>query len=53
MLVGGLVVLFEAAVISALAGEALKHVGLSDKENRLPSEISGGEQERVDNAAVQ
>ena len=30
-----------------MAREALKHVGLSDKENRLPSEISGGEQERV------
>ena len=30
-----------------MAREALKHVGLSDKEKRLPSEISGGEQERV------
>ena len=30
-----------------MAREALKHVGLSDKENRLPNEISGGEQERV------
>jgi len=30
-----------------MAKEALKHVGLSGKENRLPSEISGGEQERV------
>ena len=30
-----------------MAREALKHVGLSDKEHRLPSEISGGEQERV------
>ena len=30
-----------------MAREALKHVGLSGKENRLPSEISGGEQERV------
>ncbi len=30
-----------------MARVALKHVGLSDKEKRLPSEISGGEQERV------
>jgi putative ABC transport system ATP-binding protein len=30
-----------------MAREALKHVGLLGKENRLPSEISGGEQERV------
>ncbi len=30
-----------------MAREALKHVGLSDKEKRLPNEISGGEQERV------
>ncbi|MCG6879516.1 MAG: ABC transporter ATP-binding protein [Deltaproteobacteria bacterium] len=30
-----------------MARVALKHVGLSDKKNRLPSEISGGEQERV------
>jgi putative ABC transport system ATP-binding protein len=30
-----------------MAREALKQVRLSDKENRLPSEISGGEQERV------
>ena len=31
----------------ATAKEALAHVGLEGKENRLPSEISGGEQERV------
>ena len=31
----------------AMAKEALEHVGLEGKENRLPSEISGGEQERV------
>ena len=30
-----------------MARAALKHVGLSDKEKRLPGEISGGEQERV------
>ncbi len=30
-----------------LAHHALKHVGLEGKEKRLPSEISGGEQERV------
>jgi putative ABC transport system ATP-binding protein len=30
-----------------MAKEALQHVGLSGKEKRLPSEISGGEQERV------
>lgn len=31
----------------ALAEEALASVGLADKANRLPSEISGGEKERV------
>ncbi|MFC1822042.1 ABC transporter ATP-binding protein [Thermodesulfobacteriota bacterium] len=31
----------------AKAKEAMEHVGLEGKENRLPSEISGGEQERV------
>jgi putative ABC transport system ATP-binding protein len=31
----------------AMAERALKHVGLNGKEKRLPSEISGGEQERV------
>jgi putative ABC transport system ATP-binding protein len=31
----------------ALAGRALEEVGLKGKENRLPGEISGGEQERV------
>jgi putative ABC transport system ATP-binding protein len=31
----------------AMAEKALKHVGLKGKEKRLPSEISGGEQERV------
>ncbi len=30
-----------------MARVALAHVGLSDKEKRLPNEISGGEQERV------
>ncbi len=30
-----------------MAHNALKHVGLLGKEKRLPSEISGGEQERV------
>lgn len=30
-----------------MAGSALERVGLRDKSNRLPSEISGGEQERV------
>jgi len=30
-----------------MAKEALKHVRLQGKENRLPGEISGGEQERV------
>lgn len=30
-----------------LAREALKRVGLSGKDNRLPDEISGGEKERV------
>ena len=30
-----------------MARAALKHVGLSDKEKRLPGEVSGGEQERV------
>jgi len=30
-----------------MAQEALKHVGLEGKEERLPNEISGGEQERV------
>jgi putative ABC transport system ATP-binding protein len=30
-----------------MARVALRHVGLSDKEKRLPNEISGGEQERV------
>lgn len=30
-----------------MAKEALMHVGLSGKEDRLPNEISGGEQERV------
>jgi putative ABC transport system ATP-binding protein len=30
-----------------MAGYALKRVGLGGKSNRLPSEISGGEQERV------
>ncbi len=30
-----------------MAHHALKHVGLEGKEKRLPSEISGGEQERV------
>jgi putative ABC transport system ATP-binding protein len=30
-----------------MAQEALNHVGLKGKENRLPGEISGGEQERV------
>ena len=30
-----------------MAGEALRNVGLHSKANRLPSEISGGEQERV------
>ncbi len=30
-----------------MAGYALERVGLEDKANRLPSEISGGEQERV------
>ena len=32
---------------SDMARDALMHVGLSGKEDRLPSEISGGEQERV------
>ena len=32
---------------SDMAREALMQVGLSGKENRLPNEISGGEQERV------
>ncbi|MCX8023369.1 MAG: ABC transporter ATP-binding protein [Syntrophorhabdaceae bacterium] len=31
----------------AMAKDALSLVGLSDKANRLPNEISGGEQERV------
>ena len=31
----------------AMAERALQHVGLKGKEKRLPSEISGGEQERV------
>jgi putative ABC transport system ATP-binding protein len=31
----------------AMAEKALGHVGLNGKEKRLPSEISGGEQERV------
>jgi putative ABC transport system ATP-binding protein len=31
----------------ALGKEALKRVGLADKANRLPNQISGGEQERV------
>ena len=30
-----------------MAGDALKNVGLYSKANRLPNEISGGEQERV------
>jgi putative ABC transport system ATP-binding protein len=30
-----------------MAGYALERVGLGDKSKRLPSEISGGEQERV------
>jgi putative ABC transport system ATP-binding protein len=30
-----------------MAGQALERVGLKGKSNRLPSEISGGEQERV------
>jgi putative ABC transport system ATP-binding protein len=30
-----------------MAGYALERVGLRGKSNRLPSEISGGEQERV------
>ncbi|MFH1349599.1 MAG: ABC transporter ATP-binding protein [Pseudomonadota bacterium] len=30
-----------------MAAGALEHVGLKGKENRLPSDISGGEQERV------
>jgi putative ABC transport system ATP-binding protein len=30
-----------------MAGEALARVGLAEKANRLPSEISGGENERV------
>ncbi|MBW1806224.1 MAG: ATP-binding cassette domain-containing protein, partial [Deltaproteobacteria bacterium] len=30
-----------------MAESALQHVGLRGKEKRLPSEISGGEQERV------
>lgn len=37
----------EAREKRAMARVALKHVGLSDKEKRLPGEISGGEQERV------
>ena len=32
---------------SDMARDALMHVGLSGKEDRLPGEISGGEQERV------
>ena len=31
----------------SMADEALEQVGLTDKAHRLPSEISGGEQERV------
>ncbi len=31
----------------AMAREALKNVGLADKADRLPSQISGGEKERV------
>lgn len=31
----------------AMAGEALSQVGLDDKAHRLPSQISGGEKERV------
>ena len=31
----------------AMAREALEHVGLDGKEDRLPGEISGGEQERA------
>lgn len=32
---------------SRMAGEALKWVGLEDKQKRLPGQISGGEKERV------
>jgi putative ABC transport system ATP-binding protein len=32
---------------SRMAGDALKWVGLEDKRGRLPSQISGGEKERV------
>lgn len=31
----------------AMAGDALEHVGLDGKQDRLPGEISGGEQERA------
>jgi putative ABC transport system ATP-binding protein len=31
----------------SMAEEALKHVGLASKADRLPQEVSGGEQERV------
>jgi putative ABC transport system ATP-binding protein len=36
-----------AAEKRRMAGEALAQVGLSGKESRLPSRLSGGEQERV------
>jgi cell division transport system ATP-binding protein len=35
------------STVSALVPEALKTVGLDGKENRMPHELSGGEQQRV------
>lgn len=35
------------SVIKTMVGQALKTVGLDGKENRLPSELSGGEAQRV------
>jgi len=38
---------FHSTTDAAEASAALKHVGLADRANHLPSELSGGEQQRV------